>query len=157
VFRTHTKEENAMRKTLTIALFAGLLVAVWAGLWSTATAADPPACKDRVFELRTYVTFPGKLEDLHKRFRDHTCALFKKHGIELIGFWTPAEGAEAENTLIYIVAFPSKEAQAKAWASFRADPVWQKAFKESHKNGVIVDQSKLKSQNLVPTDYSPIK
>jgi len=133
------------------------MVAAWAGLGSTATAAEPAAGKDRVFELRTYVTFPGKLEDLHKRFREHTCPLFKKHGIEVVGFWTPAEGPEAKNTLIYLVVFPSKEAQAKAWAAFKADPAWQKAFKESHKHGVIVDQSKLTSKNLVATDYSPLK
>ena len=34
-----------------------------------------------VFELRTYVTNPGKLDNLNARFRDHTVALFKKHGI----------------------------------------------------------------------------
>jgi hypothetical protein len=144
-----------MRKILTVSVFAGLLVAMLAGAWSAATAAEPAACKDRVFELRTYVTHPGKLDDLHKRFRDHTCALFKKHGIELVGFWTPAEGPDAQNTLIYIVAFPSKEAQTKAWADFKADPVWQKAFKESHENGVIVD--KVIGKNMTATDYSPIK
>jgi len=134
--------------------FAALLVALAAG-WNSASAADAPGKQGKVFELRTYVTHPGKLEALHKRFREHTCALFKKHGIELIGFWTPAEGPEAQNTLIYIVAFPSKEAQAKAWADFRADPVWQKVFKESHKDGVIVD--KVISQTILATDYSPIR
>ena len=146
-----------MRKLLIASAFVGLLVGVAATVWSAAQAADPPACGERIFELRTYVTFPGKLDDLHKRFRDHTCRLFKQHGIELMGFWTPAEGPESKNTLIYIVAFPNKEAQAKAWAAFKADPEWHKAFKESHKNGAIVDQSQLKSQNLVPTDYSPIR
>jgi len=146
-----------MRKLLIASALVSLLIASVAVVWSTARAADAPACQTRVFELRTYVTFPGKLEDLHKRFREHTCRLFKKHGIELIGFWTPAEGPESKNTLIYIVAFPSKEAQVKAWNAFKNDPEWQKAFKQSHRNGVIVDQTKLKSQNLVPTDYSPIR
>ncbi len=144
-----------MRKILTVSVFVGLLVAVAAAVWSAATAADSPAGKERIFELRTYVTHPGKLEALHKRFREHTCALFKKHGVELVGFWTPAEGPEAENTLIYVVAFPSKEAQKKAWADFKADPVWQKAYKESHKDGVIVD--KVLSQTMLATDYSPMQ
>ena len=26
----------------------------------------------RVFEMRTYYTFPGRLDALHKRFREHT-------------------------------------------------------------------------------------
>jgi len=146
-----------MRKILTVSVctvFAALLLAL-AAAWNQATAADSPSGKGKIFELRTYVTHPGKLEALHKRFREHTCALFKKHGIELVGFWTPAEGPESQNTLIYIVAFPSKEAQAKAWADFKADPVWQKVFKESHKDGVIVD--KVISQTILATDYSPIR
>jgi len=145
-----------MRKVLAVSVLVSVVVAV-AAVWGSAKAADTPSENGRVFELRTYVTYPGKLEALHKRFREHTCTLFKKHGIELVGFWTPAEGPDAENTLIYVVAFPSKEAQKKAWADFKADPEWQKAFKESHKDGVIVDQTKLKSQNLMATDYSPIK
>lgn len=146
-----------MKKILTVpvcTVFAALLLAL-AAAWNPATAADSASGKGKIFELRTYVTHPGKLEALHKRFREHTCALFKKHGIELVGFWTPAEGPEAQNTLIYIVAFPSKEAQAKAWADFKADPVWQKVFKESHKDGVIVD--KVISQTILATDYSPIR
>lgn len=35
-----------------------------------------------VFELRTYTTNDGKLDNLNARFRDHTVALFKKHGME---------------------------------------------------------------------------
>lgn len=109
----------------------------------------------KIFELRIYKTFPGKLEDLHKRFREHTCRLFKKHGIELVGFWVPAEGEEAKDTLIYIVAFPSKEAQAKAWKAFQSDPEWIKAREESHRNGVIVE--KVQSKNMKAVDYSPIQ
>jgi hypothetical protein len=125
---------------------------------ATVLAADSsqtPAPQGKVFELRIYKTFPGKLDDLHKRFREHTCKLFQKHGIELVGFWVPAEGEEAQNTLIYLVAFPSKEAQAKAWKAFREDPEWIKAKDESHKNGVIVE--KVESKNLKAVDYSPIK
>jgi hypothetical protein len=120
-----------------------------------ADSSQPPAPQGKVFELRIYKTFPGKLDDLHKRFREHTCKLFQKHGIELVGFWVPTEGEEAQNTLIYLVAFPSKEAQATAWKAFRDDPEWIKARDESHKNGVIVE--KVESKNLKAVDYSPIK
>ncbi|MFP6693826.1 MAG: NIPSNAP family protein, partial [Pirellulales bacterium] len=44
---------------------------------------------DRFFELRTYTTHPGRLDALHKRFRDHTNGIFKKHGMQLVAFWTP--------------------------------------------------------------------
>ena len=63
-----------------------------------------------------YHANPGKLEALHARFRDHTCKLFQKHGIELVGFWTPTQGEEAKNTLYYILAFPDAEATEQGLA-----------------------------------------
>jgi len=120
-----------------------------------AETKGPASSEGKIFELRIYKTFPGKLEDLHKRFREHTCRLFKKHGIELVGFWVPTEGEEAKDTLIYIVAFPNKEAQAKAWKAFQSDPEWIKARDESHRHGVIVE--KVQSKNMKAVDYSPIQ
>jgi hypothetical protein len=116
-------------------------------------AAEEP--KTRFFELRIYTTYPGKLEALHKRFREHTNRIFKKHGMQLVGYWTPTEGEEANHTLVYMLAFPSKEAREKAWAAFRKDPEWQKVYQESRKDGPIV--KKVQNKFLTPTDYSPIK
>ena len=109
----------------------------------------------RIFELRTYHTAPGKMDALNARFRDHTNALFKKHGMEIIGFWQPADPKQADKTLIYILAFPSKEAAAKSWAAFRADPDWVKVRKESEKDGALV--AKVESVYMTGTDYSPLK
>src|SRR5207248_4889348 len=54
----------------------------------------------RCFELRTYTVQPGSsLDLLHSRFRDHTTALFKKHGMTIIGYWQPVA---KPNTLIYL-------------------------------------------------------
>src|SRR6516162_10538710 len=105
----------------------------------------------RVFELRTYYAAPGKLDALHARFRDHTCKLFEKHGMTNIGYWVPV--ANPDNKLIYIIAFPSQEAHAKAWKEFIADPEWQKAYKESEVSGKLVE--KIESVLLSATDYSP--
>ena len=105
--------------------------------------------------MRIYKANPGKLEALHARFRDYTCKMFKKHGMELVGFWTPTEGDEAKDTLIYIVAFPNVEAQKKAWQAFWDDPEWKKVKADSEKDGVLVKE--IKSTNLKATDYSPIR
>ena len=123
----------------------------------TATArAKPEPAGSRVFELRTYYTNEGKLDDLHKRFRDHTCELLKKHGAELIGFWTPQDDKDGKGSrLVYLLAFPSREAAEKTWKEFRDDPEWKKVYAESHKNGVLV--KKVESVFLVPTDYSALK
>src|SRR5262245_28230952 len=116
---------------------------------------DKPASKERFFEMRTYIAAPGKLDALNARFRNHTNKLFEKHGMELIGYWTPSEGAAAENTLIYILAYPNKEAREKAWKAFQEDPEWKKVRSESEADGKLVE--KVESVFLKPTDYSPMK
>jgi hypothetical protein len=145
-----------MRTLSHLSFVLGLLFANTLLLNTRALAADaPPAGK--VYELRVYHANPGKLEALNARFRDHTCKLFQKHGFELIGFWTPIQGEEAKNTLYYIVAFSSAEAQAKAWQAFRADPEWIKAKADSEKEGVLVNKDKVDSTTLKATDYSPLR
>ena len=53
-----------------------------------------------VYELRTYTTHPGKLDDLNARFRDHTVRLFKRHGLESVVYWLQTDGEQANNNLI---------------------------------------------------------
>jgi NIPSNAP len=122
-------------------------------------AGDKPETspgKERVFEMRTYYTHEGRLPALNKRFREHTCDLFKKHGIELIGFWTPIDEKDGKNDkLVYILAYPSKEAAVASWKAFGTDPEWIKARDASEKDGKIV--KKVESVFLNPTDYSLIK
>ena len=84
---------------------------------------DPATSSHRVFELRTYYVNEGKLDDLNKRFREHTCELLKKHGAELVGFWTPTDEKDGKGSkLVYLVAFPSREAAKKTWEEFGKDP-----------------------------------
>jgi hypothetical protein len=121
----------------------------------TASAEDDKKKSPRLFELRTYTTAPGKLDALHARFRDHTNKIFVKHGMQLVGYWTPTDDATASNTLIYILAYPSLEARQASWKGFSNDPDWKKAFAESRADGPIV--TKVDSRFIKPTDYSPIK
>lgn len=110
----------------------------------------------RTFELRTYTCPPGKLNDLHARFRNHTIKLFKKHGMTNIGYWEVIgkDGAEP-NTLIYILAHKSKEAGEASFKAFREDPTWIEAKKASEVNGSLTE--KVESVYMAPTDYSKIK
>ena len=109
----------------------------------------------RVFELRTYTAPEGKLPDLQARFRNHTIRIFNKHNMTSIAYWVPQDAPNSQNTLIYVLAHPSREAAKKNWADFQADPEWQKVSAESQVNGRIV--SKVESVFMDPTDYSPIK
>lgn len=138
-----------MKKITMIALVAVSL------FLTSPTRGEKEKKMDRVFELRVYHAAPGKMKALHARFRDHTCKLFKKHGMELIGFWSPTDAKEAEKKMYYVLAYPSKAAADRAWAAFRADPDWIKAKAESEKDGTLVE--KAESTYMNPTDYSPVK
>ena len=132
-----------MTRILALALVLSLLPV-------TDSLADSKEAK-RVYELRTYFAHAGKLDALHARFRDHTCALFEKHGIKNVGYWVPVENKE--NQLVYLVSYPSREAREKSWKAFFGDPAWISAYQESIKDGRLV--AKVTNQFLTPTDYSP--
>jgi len=129
---------------------------VFAIVSARAVAADPPKPDTRVFEMRTYYANPGKMADLHARFRDHTCKLLEKYGMTLIGFWVPTDSKGAEEVLVYIVAHPSEEAAKKAWDAFRMDPDWIKARDASEKNGKILSKPP-EVKFFKATEYSKIK
>ena len=140
---------HLLRKTL---LGCGILSLILSFQTSQANAEEKVT---RFFEIRTYTTHPGKLDALHARFRDHTNRIFKKHGMQLVGYWTPTDEALKNNTLVYILAYKDQAAREKAWDAFRNDPDWKKAFQASREDGPIV--KKVDSKFLMPTDYSPIK
>jgi NIPSNAP len=139
------------RKIVVLALGGAVFVSGFVA----GTAVRAQSQSKRVFELRTYTTNEGKLGDLHKRFRDHTMRIFKKHGMENIGYWQPQDAPDSQNTLIYVISHQSREAAKKSWADFQADPEWQKVSAESQVNGRIV--SKVVSVFMDATDYSPMK
>ena len=111
---------------------------------------------ERVFELRTYLAAPGKLPGLDARFRDHTRAIFARHGMTNLGYFHPVdEKSGAGTTLIYFLAYPSREAAAAAWKGFRDDPAWVKARTASEKEGKLT--AKVTSVYLKPADFSRIR
>ena len=103
----------------------------------------------RCFELRTYTVREGStIDQLHTRFRERTVALFKKHGMTIVGFWQPVAKPD---TLIYLMAYKDAAARDASWAAFVADPEWTKTAAEM--------QVKLQIDNVFmsATDYSPMK
>ena len=134
----------------------GVVAIVMAFVWYSAEARQGEKKVDkRVFELRTYYAAPEKLTALHARFRDHTCKLFEKHGMTIVGFWSPSDPEAAEKKLIYLLAFPSKQAADASWKAFRDDPEWKRVREESEKDGKLVDR--VESVYMNATDYSPMK
>src|SRR5207249_7260127 len=106
-----------------------------------------------VYELRVYHAYEGKLDDLLRRFREHTTKLFEKHGIRNVAYWTPTDDPLKDKTLVYILAHPSREAATANWKAFGADPEWQGVKDKSETNGKLVE--KVDSTFMVMTDFSP--
>ena|SRR5579859_6667447 len=140
------------RRAMLLAVFgAGVLAgSAWQPVGMLRAQSD-----QRVFELRTYTAPEGKLDALKTRFRDHTRRIFDRHGMTSIGYWIPQDAPQSQNTLIYILAHPSRDAAKKNWAEFSADPEWQKVAAESQKDGRIV--TKVDSVFMDPADFSAIK
>ncbi|WP_313535615.1 NIPSNAP family protein [Sphingomonas sp.] len=116
------------------------------------TAAAPAAAP--VYELRIYTPAPGKADALNARFRNHTLTLFARHGMRNVAYWNELPRADApDGRVVYILAYPSREAREADWKAFGADPEWQKVVAESEANGKIV--TKVESIFLTMTDYSP--
>ena len=125
-------------------------VLFFAGLALLARAETPAGAP--VYELRIYTVHPGKMPDLLTRFRDHTCAIFVKHGMENVGYWLPVDQTDGDK-LYYILKHQSREAAKASWQAFGADPEWKSVAAASEAHGKIV--AKVESTYLALTDYSP--
>jgi hypothetical protein len=128
---------------------AAMMLSTMSGLEAQASAAT----SDVVYELRIYHAMEGKLDALLARFRDHTIAIFNRHGMKLVGFWTPTDEPLKGRTLIYILKHPSREAATANWKAFHDDPEWVKVSTASEVNGKLVE--KVDSTYMTLTDFSP--
>lgn len=102
------------------------------------------------YELRTYTATAGRMDDLLRRFRDHTLALFEEHGMTSVGYWTEASDPDV---LVYLLRHEGSPREN--WAAFTADPVWIRAKAASVENGEIVVS--IESVMLEPTDFSALQ
>ncbi len=109
-----------------------------------------------LYELRIYTAEKGKLNELHKRFRQHTLGLFEKHGMTNVAYWTPIDNPDEK--LYFALSYPNLAARDAAWAAFQADTVWQRVKKQSEMRGGLVANAQsiyLKTTPYSPKDFKP--
>jgi hypothetical protein len=117
-------------------------------------AARGESAETPAFELRVYHANESKLDELLERFRNHTMALFTKHGITSVGYWVPVDdGPLKGRTLFYMLKYPSRTEAATMWKAFQTDPEWVKVRTATEVNGKLVDH--VDSTFLELTDFSP--
>ena len=108
--------------------------------------------KRGICELRTYITSEYKPAALNARFTKHTTKFFLKHGFRNVGYWTPYDRPESENTLIYLIQHESREKADKNWQAFSQDPDWQKVARDSQRQGKLLKR-KPERLYLKPLDF----
>ncbi|MFT6092827.1 MAG: hypothetical protein ACJA2Q_000716 [Pseudohongiellaceae bacterium] len=140
---------NRYLKPAAISLVS-LTLGLGMGVFFTSSAQN-----QKVFELRTYTATPGNLEKLHARFRNHTTRIFNKHGMEVVGYWSPTSEEESTDTIVYMLEHASRDAADVSWSAFINDTQWSEVAAASNVDGQILDS--IESKYLVATDYSPMK
>jgi len=153
------------RALLLLVCLTGFSISIYAQ--KTEPAFDQKSSSPAVYELRIYYPHEGKLEDILKRFREHTTGLFEKHGFTNVGYWvtrpnespsyatTVIAANEGKESLLYLVSFPDMETRNKSWDAFVNDPEWVKVYEESRKEGPLVRE--IDQIFLNPTDFSKLK
>ncbi len=106
-----------------------------------------------IFEYRAYEAVPGRMPALQARFRDSTLGYFKKHGIEVVGFWEALVGTS--NELHYLLRFRDMAHREQAWGAFQADEGWIRDRTETERDGPLV--ARIRNQLWRATDFSPTK
>lgn len=107
-----------------------------------------------IYEIREYITVPGRMPALVKRFNEHTFRLFKRHGMDLDFISLTAVGDNSNNELVYVLRFADYADMERKWAAFMADPDWQRARAESEADGPIVARIARRVLNPAPFEDS---
>jgi hypothetical protein len=121
-------------------------------VFNTLGASNSP---HHVYELRLYHVNAGKMDALKARFGDHTDAIFKRHNMKSVGYWSAEDAPASQNLFVYILEHPSHEEAEKNWAAFQADPEWKQVKTESEANGPLVDH--IDRYFMDPTSFSALK
>ena len=107
-----------------------------------------------LYELRTYEAMPGKLPALNTHL-NVAADLFKKHGLDVLGFWTEEFGTSLQ--VSYMWMYETFEERHKKLEAFLADSAWQQQVaEEAEREGTIVAQIHNTMLQLTPYSPSPL-
>ncbi len=137
-----------------MAAFAGLICGLIGSGWAI---AEQQRSDSRVFELRIYKTMPGQREALADRFRDHTAAMFERAGITNVGYWNAVTGDDTDDTFIYMLSYPSRDARDEMWRELGTYEDFQDVIvaAERDESRKLVDT--IDARILTPTAFSALK
>jgi len=139
-----------MKAPYVLSFLCGAAVMLGLSTLSGSNAESP----HHVYELRLYPVKEGKMNALRDRFGNYTDAIFKRHNMKSVGYWSPEDAPSSQNLFIYVLEHPSRQEAEKNWAAFQADPEWQKVKAESEAQGALVDH--IDRYFMDPTSFSTL-
>jgi hypothetical protein len=116
--------------------------------------AEQQRAASQVYELRVYTTLPGKRPALADRFRDHTSKMFERAGMTNVGYWNAATGDNAEETFVYLLAYPSREARDEMWQELGTYEDFQEVIIAVERDDERKLIENIEARILEPTSYS---
>jgi hypothetical protein len=116
--------------------------------------AEQQRAASQVYELRVYTTLPGKRPALADRFRDHTSKMFERAGMTNVGYWNAATGDHAEETFVYLLAYPSREARDEMWQELGTYEDFQEVIIAVERDDERKLIENIEARILEPTSYS---
>ncbi len=119
--------------------------------------AEQQRAASQVYELRVYTTLPGKRQALEDRFRDHTSKMFERAGMTNVGYWNAATGDNAEETFIYLLAYPSREARDQSWEELGTYEDFQEIIIAVERDDERKLIENIEARILEPTSYSDLR
>tara|TARA_R110002124_G_scaffold49863_1_gene145699 strand:- start:769 stop:1518 length:750 start_codon:yes stop_codon:yes gene_type:complete len=115
----------------------------------------PKSQASGVFQLRIYTCFDGRLDNLIRRFNDHTQDLFAKQGLRNYPYWVTVEKDGSQPKLVYLLADSDQASFERDFQNFAKDPAWVKAKDASEADGKIVEKVDAVFFKTLP--FSPMK
>lgn len=106
-----------------------------------------------LYELRHYDLVSSRArQTLDARFERYTLPIWKRIGIEAVGFWWVFVGQAPRMT--YMLVWESLAQREQLWGQFEADPEWRVARDVSIAEAGCNPVKAITSSILRPTDYS---
>lgn len=106
-----------------------------------------------LYELRHYDLVSSRARQaLDARFEKYTLPIWKRIGVEAVGFWWVFVGQSPRMT--YMLGWESLAQREQLWGQFEADPEWREACEKSIAEAGYNPVTAITSTILKPTEYS---
>ena len=132
-----------------------MLTRIFTMLFTIASIAMNAISQDSsstIYELRSYVSEPGKQADVLKLIEGGGMTFMKKHQLNLVAAWVPAD--VKDERVFTLVSHKNKASCDASWAAFQNDPAWKEVVQKSAVDGKKPVKS-IERVFMSVNDYSP--